>query len=229
MTASSSAISDVITVVGSAYFQPIADLIETLLSRPAPAAYPAGTSGRENGYSASIIVLLVALLESYTARLRFTRNGDLETAGKATPELLAEYFPDLPKREELVEVFLLRNLVVHNHIWHLDVSDFEAAGACTLATPKELGFQTNKHYDAVVDVAGRRTRKLGLHASPTSVDRSDAKVVFEVVWNTLTFMKSKSVSDTPLAVCKVGYAGKFRQFDELIQEFSRAQGNPDAP
>ena len=157
MTASSPAIPDVITVVGSAYFQPIADMIESLLRRPAPATYPAGTSHRENGYSASIIVLLVALLESYTARLRFTRNGDLEAAGKATPELLAAYFPDLPTREELVEVFLLRNLVVHNHIWHLDVSDFEVAGACTLATPKELGFQTNKHYDAVVDVTGRKT------------------------------------------------------------------------
>ena len=120
---SSPAITDLVTVVGSAYFQPIADLVGNLRRRPAPDPDPSGTSHRENGYAASISVLLVAVLESYTARLRFFRNAELNAAASNTPDLLAKYFPDLPNKKELVEVFLLRNLLLHNHIWHLDVSD----------------------------------------------------------------------------------------------------------
>lgn len=73
----SPAIPDVITVVGSAYFQPIADLVDKLLKRPLPPAFPAGSGDHENGYSASLVVLLVAVLESYASRLRFVRSEDV--------------------------------------------------------------------------------------------------------------------------------------------------------
>ena len=217
---SSPAIPDIVTVVGSAYFQPIADLVQNLLRRPPGGPFPAGMGVRENGYSASLVVLLVAVLESYTARLRFVRNSELTAGGRSTPDLLAEYFPDLPTKEELIEVFLLRNVVVHNHIWRLDVSDYEAAGSPTLSSPQELGFQPNQHYDAVVDVEARKTRKLGLPASPTAVGRRDVLKVFEVVWSTLTFMNRKDFRHTPLGGRTVGYGGKFRQFEELIGELS---------
>jgi hypothetical protein len=216
-----------ITVVGRAYFQPISDLIENLTRKEAPELYAAGTSDRENGYAASICILLVAVLESYTARLRFLRNTEFEAGGRSTPDLLQAYFTDLSTKEDLMEVFLLRNLLLHNHIWHLDVSDVERHGAPTLSTPKQLGIQTNKHYEDVVDVATRRTQKLGLNASPTAVDRGDAQKVFRVIWNTLSFMNSKSFADTPLSGRQVRYAGKFRQFEELIDELCRERA-PDA-
>jgi hypothetical protein len=89
-------------------------------------------------------------------------------------------------------------------------------------TPKELGFQTNKHYDDIVDVDRRKTKTLSLNASPTAVDRIDAQKVFRVVWCTLSFMHSKSFSHTPLAGRLVRYEGKFRQFEELIEELGNA-------
>ncbi|CAN7622065.1 hypothetical protein LJR189_004673 [Acidovorax delafieldii] len=225
---SPTAIPDLVTVVGSAYFQPIADLIQSLTRRPAPEICASGTSHTENGYAASIVVLLVAALESYTSRLRFVRNAEFDAASKSIPDLLEMYFPDLPNKKDLVEVFLLRNLLLHNHIWHLDVSDVETHGAPTLATPKELGFQTNRHYEDVVDTGRRQTRTLELNASPTSVDRSDAMKVFTVVWNTLSFMNSKDYSHTPLAGRIVRYAGKSRQFEELIEELDRAKPSAGA-
>lgn len=217
----SPAILDLVTVVGSAYFQPIADLVENLSRRPAPDLNPSGTSHRENGYAASICVLLVAVLESYTARLRFVRNDVPNAAANSTPDLLEKYFPDLPDKKELVEVFLLRNLLLHNHIWHIDVSDVDAQGAPTLATPMELGFHTNKHYEDVVDMSRRKTKTLDLNASPTSVDRSDAQKVFRIVWSTLSFMGGKNASHTPLSGRTVRYEGKFRQIEELIEELKR--------
>ena len=112
---SQAAIPDLITIVGSSYFQPIADLTDNLLKNTAPAPYAAGTSSRENGYSASLTVLLVAVLESFVSRLRFLRNDEVPT-GKSTPDMLADFFPDLPNKEDLIEVFLLRNIVAHNHV-----------------------------------------------------------------------------------------------------------------
>ena len=138
---SNPAIPDIISVVGTSYLQPISDLLEKLLKRPVERQGPAGTGHHENGYSAAIIVLLVTVLESYAARLRFVRVEE-ETAGNlSTPALLAAYFPALPTREELIEVFLCRNVLAHNHIWHLDVSDCSQFGSPTLATPAELGFR----------------------------------------------------------------------------------------
>ena len=216
---SSLAPDDVVTVVASAYFQPIADLVQNLLWKEPGGPFPGGSGVRENGYSVSIVVLLVAMLESYTSRLRFFRNGELTAGGVSTPDLLMEYFPDLPTKDELIEIFLLRNVVVHNHIWHLDVSDYEAE-LRTISTPQELGFQTNKHYPNVVDVATRRTRKLGLNVSPTATDRCDVLIVFKIVWKTLAFMNRKNFAHTPLAGRTVGFFCKFRQFDELIGELA---------
>lgn len=210
-------IPDIISVVGTSYLQPISDLLESLLKRPVERHGFAGSGHHENGYSAAIIVLLVTVLESYTARLRFVRKE--EAAGSlSTPALHAVYFPALPTKDELVEVFLCRNVLAHNHIWHLDVSDYSCSGSPTLATPAELGFQTNKHYDQVVDVAARRTRTLQLNVNPIAVDRSDVRKVFEVVWRTLQFMSSQNYGHTPLAGASVRFRRKHRQFGDLIQE-----------
>ncbi len=214
----SPAIPDIITVVGSAYFQPVADLVENLLNKNEPdfSAISAGQS--ENGYSVSITILLVMILESYSARLRFLRPAECATVNN-TPDLLKKIFPELPTNDDLREVFLLRNLIVHNHIWHLDVSDIETQGAPTISTPKDLGFQTNAHYGEIVDIARRKTKKLGLNASPTAVNRRDVRKVFSTVWKTLSFMNSCDFSQTPLAGRSVKFRGKRVQFEALIDEF----------
>jgi hypothetical protein len=57
-----------VTIVGSSYFQPITDLIARLLGRPKPSSNEVQTSSHENGYCASLVLLLVAMLESYVMR-----------------------------------------------------------------------------------------------------------------------------------------------------------------
>ena len=115
------AIPDIITVIGTSYCQPIADLISRLLSRERVPTDTASAGHFENGYSVSIAILLVALLESYVARIRYLRAAELSARGKNVPDLLLLLFPGLPNHDALVEVFLLRNVILHNHIWELDV------------------------------------------------------------------------------------------------------------
>lgn len=215
---SNQAIPDVISIVGSAYLQPIADLLEKLLNEPLARQGGAGPGLHENGYSAAIIILLMAVLESYTSRVRFTRRSEAVSTNLSTPDLLGEYYPELPTKSELIESFLCRNVVAHNHVWHLDVSAFRTLGAPTLATPQELGFQTNKHYQDVVDVQSRRTKILGLNINPIAVDRTDVRKVFSVVWRTLKHMNEKSFSDTPLATFQaIKFRGSRRSFEQILE------------
>jgi hypothetical protein len=214
-----SAIQDVISIVGSAYLQPIVDLLDKLLEEPISRAGPGGTGLHENGYSAAIIVLLVFVLESYTARVRFVRREEKLGDGTSTPDLLANYFPRLSTKEDLVEVFILRNALVHNHLWHQDISAFAESGASTLATPLELG-NTNKHYKQVVDIPTRRTLRLQLNVIPTAVDRRDVQTVFSVIWSTLEFMNAANYSHTPLAGTIVRFRGNRRELKDVFGEIS---------
>jgi hypothetical protein len=211
------AIPDVITVVASAYFQPIADLVDKLLSKPTSKEGPGGVSMHENGYSAALVVLLVAVLESYTSRLRFVRRSERIEGNLSTPDLLEKYFPALPTKDELVEIFLIRNVLAHNHIWHLDVSDFAGVGAPTISNPIELGFKTNKHYEQVVDISTRRTRALQLNISPTSVGRTDVWKAFDIIWRTLKYMNAQDFSHTPLGGSTISFRGERREFADLLQ------------
>ena len=164
------------------------------------------------------MILLVALIESYSARLRFVRRSECVAGNLSTPDFLTKFFPTLPTKNELIEIFLIRNVLSHNHIWHLDVSDFDSFGAPTHASPKELGFQTNKHYEQVVNIATRKTRLLELNISPTSVDRTDVHKVFDVTWRTLKFMNAQNFGDTPLAGSTVRFRGERSKFEDLLSK-----------
>lgn len=213
-----SAIQDVITIVGSAYLQPITDLVDKLLTKPVSKRGPGGTSMHEHGYSAALIVLLAALLESYTARLRFVRREESIPSGLNTPDLLERYFPTLHNQDDLTEVFLTRNSIIHNHIWHLDISDFAASGTPTIANPYDLGFKPNKNYAEFVDFDKRVTKKLRMNVDPTAVNRFDVLTAFEVVWGTLKFMNAENFQHTPLAGSGVTLRRRRCEFEEVFKE-----------
>lgn len=215
------AIPDIISVVGSSYYQPIADLVDRLLVAVARRPPESGVSHSENGYSAACVVLLVALMESFTARVRFKRQSEL-AGGQSTPDLLARLFPALPTKDDLQEVYLLRNIVVHNHLWHLDISNEEAPEPQTIALPTDLGFSVNKNYSALVDTVARRTVKLGLKAVPTWVGVTDVSTVFRVIWSTLEHMHGINFDHTPLAGRRVQFRGSMHDFESLQTHLAAA-------
>lgn len=83
---------DTISILGSSLLQPIADHIDKLLlhevrDRP---------SHGENGYAAMLVVEFSILLESYIARLRYTRKQDVVRNASLTTQL-SRFFADLPE------------------------------------------------------------------------------------------------------------------------------------
>lgn len=210
------AIPEIVTVIGTSYCQPIADLIGRLLSHTRMPADAASAGYPENGYSVSIAILLVALLESYVARLRYLRAQELPTTGKSAPDLLLTLFPTLPNHAALREVFLLRNVVLHNHIWELDVRLRDEGEVAAMRSPQDLHFQVNQHYDAVVDKTTRRTKLLALSMNPIGVDRADTYKVFDVVLATLSFLRLHEPNLGFRAETSVAYAGRRMKFSDLL-------------
>lgn len=210
------AIPEIVTVIGESYCQPIADLTARLLSRARVPADGASAGFFENGYSVSITILLVALLESYVARLRYLRAPGPSGAGKSAPDMLLMLFPTLPNHDALREVFLVRNVILHNHIWELDVRLRDEGEIATMRSPQDLNFQVNQHYSMVVNKITRRTMLLGLSINPVGVDRSDIYKVFDVVLATLAFLQSHEPNLGFRAETSVGYAGKRTEFADLL-------------
>ena len=210
------AIPEIVTVIGESYCQPIADLLGRLLSRTRVAGDDASAAYYENGYSVSIVILLVALLESYVARLRYLRRAESAVAGKSVPDALLTWFPTLPNHDALREVFLLRNVILHNHIWELDVRLRDEGTVAAMRSPLDLNFQVNQYYDAVVDKSTRRTKLLGLSMNPVGVDRSDIHKVFDVALATLTFLRGEEPNLAFRPDASFGYLGKRTKFADLL-------------
>lgn len=148
----------------------------------------AQVSPPENAHSAAAVVLTTFLLESVVRRAAY---------------MLAEW-PFLPRRErtrwsrperdvprlvgrlcghgvaaDVREAFIVRDILAHNHLWTIEFlndpeHDFRLARA-------ELspGFGDRK-YRLAVDQRLRVTRRLGLHAIPTRIDRHCAAIVLSV-------------------------------------------------
>ena len=216
------AIPDIVTVVGDSYCQPIADLLARFLARPRAKTDEASTGYFENGYSVSIIILLVALLESYAVRLRYLRAASVAAGGRSVPDLLLMLFPHLPNHAALIEVFLLRNIILHNHMWELDVRLRDEGQVSMMRSPEDFDFQFNQHYHKVVDKTTRRTKLLALNVNPVGVDRSEVRKVFDVALTTLSFLQQQEPNLGWRADTSVAYERKRTKFCDLLTKLDNA-------
>jgi hypothetical protein len=112
--------SNLVTIIGEGYFQPIADLMEKWLARPLPPRpNKVQSCFYENGYAAAVVLLLVAMFESYVARLRFVQQAKgnaVPTNKKNAIEVIYHVFPRLRHKKALEDVYVLRDLLIHNHL-----------------------------------------------------------------------------------------------------------------
>src|SRR5258707_4975325 len=113
--------SQIISVIGSQLYQPIADLLGSLLKRPYRRPDRVSSNHFEGGYAAALIVLLAAVLESFVQRDRYFH---LQTRPTAKPSSAApEYMKGVLKYRrwaQLQEFLEVRNSVAHNHLWEVE-------------------------------------------------------------------------------------------------------------
>jgi hypothetical protein len=167
-----------------------------------------------NGYSAAICLLAVACIESFVMRLRFLRKApqkDLDRTPVTT--YLTSIYPDFPYENELIEAFILRDIVTHNHLWHLGI-DWDDSGM-VLKSARKLS-SGDKKYAAHVDVPSRKTKTLGLSVNPIRVGKSEVDKILKLMWKTFIFLEKKDFNNCSMSTQHYAYKGEMVCFGEVV-------------
>lgn len=206
-----------ISILGSSYFQPISDLLEHWLKRPRHRTNAVQSGYYESGYASSVILLLVAMFESYIVRLRYVQKNKIPNNMRSALDVLLQLYPKLRHRKAITEVYVLRDAIFHNHLWEIEYS-WGGAPAMVLHGAVKAPAFGDKKYNARVNPNTRRTKALNLSIVPTRVNRVDARKVFETIWKTLLFLESKDRFQCYVSDTHVRFRGKTWLFGELCSE-----------
>lgn len=206
---------DIITIVGSSYYQPIADLIHRLLAHERRGATTVKLGPRENGYASAVVLLLVVAFESYITRVSYlqgqrSKGGIPKKKRTSVPDYLAQLRKSFSLQKSLTEVFVLRDVLAHNHLWTLTVSDHSTKFLILRRAIKDAEFGDQK-YAVFVNQRTRRTSILGLNVVPTSVGLREVAKVFNVLWRAFQFLEKAKLLERAAFDCYVRYGGNMSQ------------------
>jgi len=206
-----------VSILGSGYLQPIADLVDRSLRWPATKRNAVNALYYDNVYATSIILLLAASMESYAVRLRYLRGPAPKNQGVTVATYIKHVFPDFRLVKALTEVFVIRDAIFHNHLWKVEFT----WRPTVLKSASLVPHREDKKFRATVNMQTQRTRTLRLHIVPTRVDRRDALKVLDVVWKSLLFLEGKGRQ-----ICYVSDQNViFRQRNRPFQEVRTALAN----
>lgn len=206
-----------VTVLGSAYFQPIADLIEQLTRRKPARPSRVQSTHNESGYSAACVLLLVAMFESYTSRIRFAQASLVQDSDRSAVDVVLSVFPKLRHRKALQDVYVLRDLLMHGHLWEIE---YEWGGPVPMVL-KNATLHTaygDSKFRKRVNMQTHRTKALGLSAFPSRVDRRDLLKVFQTLWKTLLRFEAQNRFQCYVSHLHVRFRGRSVLFSALEQE-----------
>ncbi|MFH0996524.1 MAG: hypothetical protein V1844_13665 [Pseudomonadota bacterium] len=168
----------VITIIGKQFYQPISDLVSGLVRRPYLKPDSVSSNYLEGGYSASIILLLVAMLESVVQRDRYFF---LEKNPGASPSsFMGAYSKDVlhyRRHRHLNEVADVRNSIAHNHIWEVEFLNTKSGGRGHKKSQVVPGTHRLKNVPPP-NTRIPRTQRLNLNLKPSRLDRTDVDKVF---------------------------------------------------
>ncbi|MCK4636251.1 MAG: hypothetical protein KAT49_00050 [Methanomicrobia archaeon] len=211
-----------ISCIGVSFIEPILDLYKRLNSFKFSGYSKVRASQRENGYSTSIIILSILLIESLLNRVRYfekDRRDNLKFFDKEfkNPKLL----------EKLYEVYVLRDLIVHNHLWRTSyIGKFERGNYDETKIYQKLlksygdkrGKRGNKKYVDHVDKRGKCTKKLKLNIIPTKVNSNDVVKVFGAMKEIFEFLEQQNKDYFSLLPHLFRYDDEWLNFYQIIDK-----------
>ncbi|MBI3805643.1 MAG: hypothetical protein HY282_17980 [Nitrospirae bacterium] len=178
-----------VPVLFASLLQPIVDLFDHMEKKEPKGPNEVQASKHENGYAASIAVLTVIVIESVCNRARHVyglvdRNGAVQTLRELQAGGLAD---------DVEELFVLRDVIAHNHIWEAIAED-DTTGLTLVSATKHPSYGDAK-FNRTVDLEIRQTRRLHLDIFPARIHRQTAIVVLQKCVEVLRFLEN---SDTRL-------------------------------
>jgi len=161
------------------------------------------------------------MFESYVSRLRFVRGATISASLRNATEVVAAAYPKLRHRKALADVYVLRDLLIHNHLWEVEY-EWGGSQAMVLRNATRHSAYGDKKYNARVNQIAHRTRALGLSVLPSRVDRTDVLKVFDTLWKTLLVFEATSRHECYVSHENVDYRGATKLFSELRDEIRNA-------
>jgi|SRR5262245_59467563 len=205
---------DYITAVFSNFLQPIADLLDSLLSmRGGPNEVQAAPM--ENGYAISVVSLTAFFFEGACGRARYFRGLDEEGKRWSAAETLRA-FGETALADKIEEIFVVRHAIAHAHLWKAKIDEIDMRFT---ELPTRLPGYGDKNFDRIVDPSSRTTRKLKLDVFPPRIHRGTAITVLKECADALEFLESKHEEFLPIITQQtVRFRGKFPRFYQWVRE-----------
>ena len=207
-----------VSILGSRYQQPISDLLEKWSKKNRHPSNAVQSPYFECGYATSIILLLAAMLESYVVRMRYVQKIAISKKYRSAIDVLFFVYPTFRKQKSLTEVFVIRDLVFHNHLWELEYIAESNPSMVLKHSEKHPDFGDKKYRDRV-NLKTKRTKALGLSVIPTRVNIIDARKVFSTVVSALEFLETQDRSQCNISKARVRHHNKTVLFQDLISAF----------
>jgi hypothetical protein len=212
------AIEESVSIIGSGYFQPVADLVDRSLRWPATKRSSVRALYYDNIYAVSVILLMVASLESYATRLRYFHGVPAAKRNLTVVEYIKHVFPDFRMAKAATEIFVVRDAIFHNHLWKIDFT----WRPLKLSSASLVPHREDRKFRDAVNQATRRTRNLRIHVVPTRIDRRDALKVIDTVWKILIFLEKKDRNFCYVSDHNVPFRGRMRPFREVRDALAAA-------
>jgi len=170
----------------------------------------------ENGYSVSIIMLCILMLESLIARLKYFSRS------KFKKEASYIFFENRYKNKELSqkikELYTLRHSIVHNHIWGESYNwdqNFSRTNSYTRWLKKSF---RSRHIMNTVDIKNKKTITLGLNIIPTHMGIRDMKIVLRTVNEILLFLEKKT-RNLNISTNPYKYKKEYLSFTDFVGKY----------
>jgi hypothetical protein len=164
------------------------DLVKTLQELPEEPPNEVKAGFRETGYSASIIVLAVTILESTITRFRYVKKNLVRNIG-TTDYFIALCF-DKSLCDQVEEIVAVRDSIVHSHIWESQIDWDEQGQMRFVSPPTKLPGFGNVRLKKVINFEKRATKNLELNLFPPRIWRRDAFLTIRALGKGIEYLTS---------------------------------------
>lgn len=170
-----------VTVIGANYIEQIVpDLLEKCFDTYRKRDFSKRNfqvSVHENTYATSAIVLTVLGIEAYRNRIYYLEKKKVSRSVSADiTSIFGGKDSNFPKRDfEAImnEVFVIRDVIVHNHIYELEVISDDNWDMVSHRQKLLEGYGDDKKYQEYVNYRTRKTKNLGLNVQPGKIGFED--------------------------------------------------------
>ena len=164
---------------------------------------------------------IISVIGSSYCQPIFVQGTKIALSKQNAIDVVLTVYPRLRHRKALMDVYVLRDLLIHNHLWEIEY-EWGGSHPMVLRSATKHPAYGNKMYDARVNKNTRRTKALGLSVLPSRTDRTDVLKVFDTLWKTLLVFEATDRFQCYVSHENVQFRGNTRAFSDLQKEIANA-------